>query len=131
MGKNKKTFVPHAPWAARKPDEGGYFRLTGSLLYSDAALSLKPAAFRVLIYMLQHSTGKPLIEFPRSRYEKFITRGGFQKTVDELVTAGFIEVVEKNAYRRKPNIYRFSAKWQDYVKPDEKSARAHDPADSL
>lgn len=36
----------------------------------------------------------------------------FRKYRDELLDAGFVEIVEANGHRMKKNIYRFSDKWK-------------------
>lgn len=114
MARMKKT--PFPPWQTKKPNgiEERYIRLGNSQLLSNAVLTLNPAAFRVYVYMLLESGGKPVFEFPRSKFIRIISQGGFQKAVKELTAAGFIELEEQNANIRKPNLYRFSDKWRAF-----------------
>ena len=112
MARRKKQYVPFKIWEARKEDERGYFRFTASQLYSPAVIGLGGSAFKVYVYMRQHSVGARDFEFPRSRYIKFMSPATFTAAVKELEAAGLIEVIEHNAHRQKPNVYRFSAKWK-------------------
>ena len=83
-------------------------------MLSEAFRKLNHAAAVVYINMMMEAGPKPSFEMPRHKYEKFISRGGFKKAVDELVEYGFIEIEENNAHRQKPNIYCFSEGWKNW-----------------
>ena len=111
--KNKKT--PFSPWETTKINgaEERYIRMGNSQMLHPAVLSLNHTAYRVYTYMKLESGGKPVFEFPKSKWKSFISPSGFQKAKEELCKAGLIEVAQSNANLRKPNVYRFSAAWRD------------------
>ena len=142
MASYKKNYVGFKNWEGRQVEEYGYIRLTESQLFSAAMMKLSGAAFRVYVYMRQHEREKRDFEFSRSKYIKFMTPPTFIRAVKELEEAGFIEVLEHNKHRQKPNRYRFSTKWRESPdmrikktkrrsKPNTETARADDPADSF
>lgn len=111
----RRGYTPFAPWESVYPDgnEKRYIRKGNSLMLHAAMLDLSHPAYRVLDYMKLESGGKPEFEFPHSKFRKIISKDGFQRAVRELVDAGFIEVLERNARRNKPNVYRFCSAWKD------------------
>ena len=42
-----------------------------------------------------------------------VDRANGKRWFDELIKAGFIEVVEQNKHRMRVNVYAFSSKWKD------------------
>ena len=70
-------------------------------------------AFMLYSYMKLEAGGKPVFEFPKSKYIPFMAENTFQRAKVELIEAGFIEVEENNANLRRPNKYRFSTHWKD------------------
>ena len=112
MARKKK--VPFPAWQTLKPDgvEERYIRLGNSQLLHEKVNRLTHSAFRVYVYMLLESGGKREFTFPRSKYERFISRGGAHSAICELEEAGFIEVLERNFNLRKANVYRFSERWK-------------------
>lgn len=113
MSRTKK--VPFAPWESTKQSgiEERYIRLGNSQMLHGSFTNLNATAFRIYIYMKLESGGRPEFEFPHSKYRAFVSKGGFQKALKELVDAGFVEISEKNANLRKPNLYRFSERWKN------------------
>ena len=112
MSRTKPT--PFPQWETMKTDgiEQRYIRMGNSQMLHPAVLNLTHSAFQVYSYMKLESGGMPAFKFPRSKYKKFISPNGFQSAKDELCAAGLIEVEQCNANLRKPNVYRFSAKWK-------------------
>ena len=52
--------------------------------------------------------------FPSSHFKLYgVDRSNASKVLKELVTAGFIDLIEQNAHRHKPNVYAFSRRWKD------------------
>ncbi len=121
MARQKKT--PFQPWLSRQPDgiEKRYIRLGNSQLLHPAMLNLGKAAFKIYVYMLLESGGKVEFELPRAKYKKIVAPATFQKAVEELSEAGFIEVVQRNANIQKPNKYRFSSGWKVKIEADRDS----------
>jgi hypothetical protein len=117
MARTKKT--PFPTWATKKPNgiENRYIRLGDTFMLDLTVKNLSHAAFRVYTHMVLESGGKVEFIFPCSKWNMFISRGGFQSAKRELIDAGLIEVVEENWNTRKPNIYRFSAAWKDRPPP--------------
>ena len=83
-----------------------------SQMLHPALMNLSHAAFRVYTYMKLESGGKPVFQFPKAKWHAFISPGGFQHAKKELCDAGLIEVVQRNANIRKPNVYRLSCDWR-------------------
>ena len=55
--------------------------------------------------------------FPAKHQEEYgVKRQNGKEYLKELVSKGFIEVVENNKHRRKVNVYKFSTKWKDVDK---------------
>ena len=117
MARTKK--VPFAPWESRAPDgvEKRYFRIGVTLTSSEAMRNLPPSAFKVLIYMKMESAGKKQFEFPYAKYRSFMTKPTFSKALKDLVSHGFVDVVQNNRNLRKPNVYAFSERWKGYAEP--------------
>ena len=111
MSRGKKT--PFAVWETTKTDgiEERYIRNGNSFMLHEATLSLSHAAFRVYQYMKLESGGKMVFEFPYSKYKRIVSKDGFQSSLKELVEKGFIDIKERRANLRKPNIYSFSTRW--------------------
>lgn len=114
-GRSKK--IPFANWESTKPDgiENRYIRLANTQMISVAMRSLSNSAYRIYVNMKLESKGNVQFEFPFSKYKSYMTRPTFEKGVNELVEKGFIDVVQRNANLRKPNVYRFSDKWKLYI----------------
>jgi len=112
MGKGKKT--PFREWETTKKDglERRYIRMGDTRMLHPSFQNLSHIARSVYIYMKLESGGKQIFEYPYSKYKKIVSKQGFQDAVKVLVESGFIEIVEKNGNLRKPNIYRFSPRWQ-------------------
>jgi len=112
MGKGKKT--PFREWETTKKDglERRYIRMGDTQMLHPSFQNLSHIARSVYIYMKLESGGKQIFEYPYSKYKKIVSKQGFQDAVKVLVESGFIEIVEKNGNLRKPNIYRFSPRWQ-------------------
>lgn len=110
--RSKKT--PFPPWQTRKADgiEARYIRLAASQLSCKAMQDLPLSAFKLYVYMLLESGGRPTFEFPHAKSKKILSNDGFRKALSALIGAGFVEMEQSNANLRKPNIYRFSDRWK-------------------
>ena len=113
MARTKK--IPFLQYFTKKKDgiESRYIRIGNSLMLSNTIMGLNHLAYRIYTYMMLESGGKIEFEFPYSKFKKFSSKGGFQKAINELVEAGLIDIVAKNANLRIPNKYRFSIRWKD------------------
>lgn len=116
MRRGKK--VPFPSYQTRAPDgmEKRYIRLGDTLLLSAAMLSLRHLSFRIYVNMMLEAGGKAEFEFPYHKYKEYCSKDGFKNAVSELLQKGFIEVIENNKHRCKPNLYRFSDKWKNWIK---------------
>ena len=111
---SKRKITPFAPWETTKPDgkEGRYIRMGDSQMLHPALFSLSHSAFRVYTYMKLESGGNRDFTFPRCKWRKYLSPGGFQLAIRQLCQAGLVEVLEQNKNLRKANVYRFSEKWK-------------------
>lgn len=107
-------------WATAKPDgiERRFVQIGASFLCAGQVKNLPPNAFRVYVYMMMQSGGAIEFEMPHKAYQGFISKPSFIKAIDELMTAGFIDVVQNGHNLRKPNRYRFSVGWKDENPPE-------------
>ncbi len=80
---------------------------------SKAVRGLSPSAFKVLSFMKLESGGHKEFEFPHNKYKDYLSKPTFFRVVDELVTAGFIDVVARNKNLRIANRYAFSDRWKN------------------
>ncbi len=112
MARNKKT--PFKIWETTKDDgyEKRYIRMGNSQMVHPVINNLTHMSYRVYTYMKLESGGKVEFIFPRSKWKKFISPGGFQTAKKELCKSGLIQVVQSNANLRKPNVYRFTTVWK-------------------
>lgn len=112
MARGKKT--PLKPWETKTADgtENRYIRLGDTLLMSSTVKGLSSSAFRVYVYMCLESGGHSHFTFPHNKYKKFMTKPTFFRALDELVSAGFIDVVSHNKNLRIANDYAFSNRWK-------------------
>ena len=100
--------------------------LYASMLQSPAWYALSPKAQQLYTYMKLQQYGQTPIEgygsdcfvFNQGMYTKtyplYKTGAQFRRDRDQLIKYGFIEVVECGRFTRTKNVYKFSAKWQDF-----------------
>ncbi len=111
MGRKSKT--PFKPWETTKENglEDRFIRLGNSQMLHPVYKSLSSSAKEIYQYMKLESGGYLDFEFPASKYLDLMSKHTFLKAKAELIEKGFIEELQNNRFIRKPNIYRFSAKW--------------------
>ena len=116
---SRRKITPFAQWETLNSDgiEKRYIRIANTQLVSTAMRSLSNSAFRIYTNMRMESGGNITFTFPYSKYKSYMTRPTFEKAVNDLADAGFIEVVQRNANLRKANVYRFCAGWKQFVPP--------------
>lgn len=102
--------------------------LYASMLQSPAWYALSPKAQQLYVYMKLQLYGQAPLDsekygpdcfvFNQGMYTKiyplYKTGAQFRRDRDQLIEYGFIEIVECGKTTRTKNIYKFSAKWQDY-----------------
>lgn len=112
----KKAASELKPWLSANPDnkEKRFAQVGHSFCINQAVKSLSPAALKMYICIVDEAGADRTFEFPEGAAKKygFTTKGTFRTKVQELIDAGFIEVVENNRTCRKANVYRFSLKWK-------------------
>ena len=91
-----------------QPNDRHHFRAFKSALYHENFLRLTASAKMLYIYMGLASRGKTEFEFPKSKYDKILSKDGFLKAKRQLINEGFLE---EERYRTKATIYRLSNKW--------------------
>ena len=116
---SKKQFVPFHPWETMEASgcEKKYTRMGVTQVRSEAFLALLPSAVSVYLQMKIEAGGKPIFKMPHRVYTRFISNSAFQNALKDLETKGFVEIIEKNKNRRKPNVYRFSTAWREWKPP--------------
>jgi hypothetical protein len=115
IGMARHTVRPLPFWAPAKADgiEKRFVQIGDSFLMDERIQRLPPNAFRVYMHMMNASGGTIEFEMPHRAYKGFISKPSFIKAVDDLVRAGFIEVVQSGFNLRKPSRYRFSRAWRE------------------
>lgn len=90
-----------------------------TLIRNERFRSLSKTARLLYIYMLTDSyisgSGKNGFEFPQSIQKEYnLTKGGGQFYTDrqELIDAGFLDIVFVGKNSRQPNIYALSKRWE-------------------
>ena len=112
MSRQKRK--PLSPWATAKPDgmEKRFVQIGDSLAYHPAWLDLSAGAKVLYLYMCMESGGKNEFKIPQKVYSRFTDRRAFHRAKNELICAGFIEIVHNGANTRTENIYRFCFDWK-------------------
>lgn len=113
MPRKKKT--PFAPWESRDPYgiERRYFRMGATFMASKAVRGLSPSAFKILCFMKVESLGHREFEFPHNKFKDYMSKPTFYRVIEELETAGLIDVVARNKNLRIANRYAFSERWKN------------------
>ena len=101
---------------------GRHIRITASMIKHPAWKSLKPIAAKLYMYLKLKYRGGEEISF-KCTYSEITNEVGLgdssiKSAFDDLISKGFIEVVENNRYRVQANLYKFSYKWQHYGAPE-------------
>ncbi|MEA4899568.1 MAG: hypothetical protein VB115_15165 [Christensenellaceae bacterium] len=110
----RRNITPFNPWETTRASgiEKRYVRFGNSQMLHSAMSKLSHPAYRVYMNMRLEAGGEQGFIFPRAKYKDWMVPDVFNRAVKELVRAGFIEVHEHNAHRRKPNVYRFTEGWK-------------------
>lgn len=80
---------------------------------SKAVRGLSPSAFKILCFMKIASGGHKEFEFPHNKFKDYVSKPTFYRVVEELETAGLIDVVARNKNLRIANRYAFSERWKN------------------
>ena len=116
MGR-KKSKAKRDVQAWETPNASGHFtRLFDDLLNSEAFKRLSAQAKLVYILMRQEYKGEGYtgnkVKCPYSKIETYrIGRKSISKGIQELIEAGFIEIVEQGGLYHRPSVYKFSSRW--------------------
>ena len=105
-----ETMLLHPSFQKLSPGAKNYY-----LLCRAQATSKKG---RACLYKHGDAEGKTYSEncfvFPSAHQKRFgVHRGNGRRYMNNLIEAGFVECIEMNQYRHKPNVFRFSTKWKD------------------
>ena len=112
----RKPFETRIPGKPSETHEK-YCGLCITMLMSDAWANLSGTAQNLYIFMRLQYDGSSL-EFSFNRalwlktYKLFTSPNAFYKYRDELITQGFIKVLESGKNTRTKAIYQFSDEWQ-------------------
>lgn len=128
MATKKRQQKPsHQPFEGRDP-HGQFYKITFDMQKSGAwqSLSLRQrglygelkSKYRQKVEREQLvNSNIDDISIPESEWRKLYGNyRTFKADMDALIERGFIRVVARGKYTRTPNIYGFTADWQDYGK---------------
>lgn len=96
--------------------KGKYLRLAADMLASSAWSGLSPYAQALYLKMKQKFNGSNASDISLTYGEagNQMHVRTFIKARGELISRGFIEVIENNRYTRKANIYGFCGDWKTW-----------------
>lgn len=92
--------------------------LSAKQFYTLCRVQARSKQGRACLYRYAETEGKNFADacfvFPATHQERFgIKRQNGSKYMNELIEAGFVKIVERNAHRHRPNVYQFDSKWKD------------------
>lgn len=121
MGKIKKQ--NYRPF---QTEHGGHFlQIYDDMLNSKAWQELTANDIVLYLYMLSKfkvryshnevdKTNEDNISVPQSEYTKLMNNRTFFKSIDHLISLGFIKVIRSGYSTRQCNLYGFCSEWQKY-----------------
>ena len=90
-----------------------YIQADASLFQSEAFTKLNPSARITYLCMAIEAKGRSAFTFTHGICGKYgLSNSGFDKSLKELQSSGFIRCIQNNANLRKPNLYEFSYSWK-------------------
>ena len=92
--------------------EERFTMIAGTMLEDAGFQKLRGNAVKLYIYAHFRAGNGRDFSFPQAEFIKLMTAPTFYSAMDELVQAGFVEVLERNKNIRKANKYRLSDNWQ-------------------
>ena len=107
------------PWLCGKNCEARgqtFARVTSDLVNSEPFNKLSFGAQILYVRMTVRAAGRREFTFPHSLYHACFSNAAFERARNELVKAGFVEIVAKNGNLRLPNVYSFSFEWKRAIK---------------
>ena len=107
-------------WMSAKPDcrEGRFLQVGNSLLLSPEFRGLSMGARCLYLCAAMEAGGKRNFTFPQSAATKYgIPARSMRRYLQELVTAGFVDVESSGRWRRESNRYLFSMSWRGQQSP--------------
>ena len=130
MGRTKLKKPSHQPFEG-KNRTGLFFKITNEMVSSPAwrDLSLEARGLYVEFkakYRQRVDDGKVVscnvddISMPVSEYSAFCGQRKFERTRDELISHGFIQLLKRQKYMGQPNIFGLSDEWQNWRAPPRK-----------
>ena len=113
MGRRKKR-APIPFWESPEPSAQHFGRIYPELDKHPAFVGLSFSAKYLYHSMIQVACGNREFHFTVKEYEaRGMNHKTFERARDDLIKAGFIEIARNGRTTRQPNIYRFSAAWQE------------------
>lgn len=93
-----------------------HYRIANNMTESKAWKDLNVYARDLYHYMKSkyNSKNENNISCTYEEGMELMSKASFTKAMDSLINHGFIEIVQNGRNQRKPNIYGFSDKWQQY-----------------
>lgn len=99
--------------AARDGREKRFVQVGDTLLFNDCFKALSPGAFKLYICCSMQAAGRIDFQMAASKAEQYgIPRTSFNRYMNELQKAKFVELVKSGRTTRTPNDYRFIFDWK-------------------
>lgn len=107
---------PLSGWMSAKPNgrEARFIQVGDSLLFNEHFRNLSPGAFKLYMCCAMESGGRIDFRFSKSKAEKYgIPHTSFNRYMNELKEAKFVQLVTSGRNTRTPNEYRFIFDWKN------------------
>lgn len=113
--KEKKELYGLKPFEGKAGAER-HIRITESMLESEAWADIRATSAKLYVSMKLRFTGNNQdgLRFPYCEAEKIINRKIVFESFKDLISHGFIEVIERGCFHRKLNKYKLSDKWKEW-----------------
>lgn len=114
MARRKKKDYGFKPFEKSSGADNRHIRITLDMLESSAWKKLTPYSILIYLNMKARYTGSNEndISLTYTEASELMNPRTFTKSIDQLIELGFIELVEQNWNKRKPNVYGFSEQWR-------------------
>lgn len=110
----KQSARPLPRWMSAAPDcrETRFVQIGDTLLHNERFKALSPGAFKLYVCCSMEAAGRINFQIPASKAEKYgIPRKSFQRYLQELIDAGFIQLNRSGKTTRTANDYSFYFDW--------------------
>lgn len=111
MSKYKYIKTEFHHYETADKNESKYIRLTKSLLMNKNFLSLHNSSKVLYIYMRLWAYPKKEFNYTIGTGIAIVSKSTFLSCIKELEEKGFINIIYRNKYSNRMNVYEFSDRW--------------------